>query len=228
MAEPCYFCGAPATSREHIPPACLFPEQKDLPDGVDYRKNLITVPSCDAHNSRKSTDDEYLQLVLIRGYFNNKASRDHFNSKIIRALTRRPAILAALYADPTPVTVDGEPTVSVDINRARFNAAIERVCQGLCVFALGERWPKQIEIHTPLLVLQNHPDTDRVNELVTGLIGAVIGCLEKTDRRGDNPDIFWYQISADRGKDRLLCRMVFYGGFEVLAVSHPRLRRDMD
>ena len=53
----CYMCEELATSVEHIPPQCLFPEQKDLPDGIDLRKQLLTVPSCDKHNSKKSQDD---------------------------------------------------------------------------------------------------------------------------------------------------------------------------
>ena len=60
MPATCYMCTSAATSVEHVPPRCLFPEQKDLPIGVDLRKQLITVPSCDIHNSRKSKDDEYL------------------------------------------------------------------------------------------------------------------------------------------------------------------------
>ena len=43
----CYMCEKESTSSEHVPPKCLFPEKKDLPDGVDLRKSLITVPSCD-------------------------------------------------------------------------------------------------------------------------------------------------------------------------------------
>ena len=55
--DKCYYCGEPAMSEEHVPPKCLFPEQKDT--GKDYRKNLITVPSCDKHNAGKSCDDEF-------------------------------------------------------------------------------------------------------------------------------------------------------------------------
>ena len=60
----CYMCDEESTSSEHVPPKCLFPEQKDLPEGVDLRKSLITVPSCDLHNSKKSNDDEYYSIVL--------------------------------------------------------------------------------------------------------------------------------------------------------------------
>ena len=45
----CCICEATATSVEHVPPRCLFSEQKDLPGGVDLRKQFITVPSCDPY-----------------------------------------------------------------------------------------------------------------------------------------------------------------------------------
>jgi hypothetical protein len=224
MADACYFCGNTATSTEHVPPACLFPEKKDLDGDTDYRKNLFTVPSCDEHNSRKSTDDEYIQLILVHGYFNNKAGHNHFNSKIVRAMTRRPALLAALYNNADQVTVDGEPTVAVTVDRERFNRALERVVQGLCVKFFAERWSKELEIHTPVLLAMDEPDADKVNSLVSGLSKSIIGCLDGVERRGDNPDIFWCQLLKDKAKDRLLCRMVFYGGFDVFAVSDPRLR----
>ena len=224
MTDTCYFCGSAATSPEHVPPACLFPEKKDLDEGVDYRKNLITVPSCDEHNSHKSKDDEYVQLILVNGYFNNKAGQNHFSSKIVRAMSRRPALLAALYAGADPVTVDGVPTVAVTIDRERFNRALERIVQGLCVKFFGERWPKEFEIHTPVLLAMDEPDADKVNSLVTGLSKSIIGCLDGVVKQGENQDIFWCQLLVDKAKDRLLCRMVFYGGFDVFAISDPRLQ----
>jgi hypothetical protein len=222
--ETCYYCGAAATTREHVPPKSLFPEAKDLVDGVDYRRNLITVPSCEAHNSQKCGDDEYLQLILIHGYFRNEAGRQHFNSKLIRALTRRPAMLFALYGNTTPVVVDSQPTVAVDIDRLRFNRALEHVCQGLCFDQTGHRWSAEVEIHTPLLLSMDDPDSDKINELVTNLSKAIIERLKELPKLSDNPDIFWYQLLVDRDRDRLYSRMVFYGGFEVFAISHPKLR----
>lgn len=54
--ELCYWCGKLATSREHVPPESLFPENKDIKmiSNYSYRYNLITVPSCDEHNMSKS------------------------------------------------------------------------------------------------------------------------------------------------------------------------------
>src|SRR5262249_38328640 len=60
LMNTCFMCDKPATTKDHIPPLCFFPEQKDIPKGANYRKNLITVPACDEHNSKTSMDDEYL------------------------------------------------------------------------------------------------------------------------------------------------------------------------
>jgi hypothetical protein len=60
MKHICYYCNEIATTKEHTPPKCFFPKKKDLPSGSpDYRKNLITVPSCEKHNTGRSKDDEY-------------------------------------------------------------------------------------------------------------------------------------------------------------------------
>ena len=85
----CYMCDQPVTSREHVPPKCIFPEKKDLPKGFDFRKNLIKVPSCDEHNSHKSMDDEYLMFVLASSPHGNKHKNLHFERKVMRAINSR-------------------------------------------------------------------------------------------------------------------------------------------
>ncbi|MFC1538901.1 hypothetical protein ACFL6H_05715 [Candidatus Latescibacterota bacterium] len=221
MTKKCYLCGNPATTKEHVPPLCLFPKDKDMSDGVNYRKKLITVPSCVKHNLLKSKDDEYLQLIIIFGYFNNEIGREHFNKKIVRALTRRPAILKALYDNKLPVTVDAVPTVTVDIDRERFNNVLEQICQGLHFNDVKEKWENPIIIHTPMLVSMNEPDSNKINEKVKNLIHAIINMLKNQKKCGENPKIFWYQMLIDNSKNRLLCRMCFYEGFDVFAISDP-------
>ena len=75
-------CSEPATSREHVPPSCFFPEKNE------FRKNLITVPSCDKHNLVKSGDDEYLFAVISSHLESNQIARDQFK-KTIKAINRR-------------------------------------------------------------------------------------------------------------------------------------------
>jgi hypothetical protein len=45
----CYFCGAKATTFEHVPPRQMF---------KGFSCDSITVPSCDEHNTKKSGDDQ--------------------------------------------------------------------------------------------------------------------------------------------------------------------------
>src|SRR6266446_10964088 len=66
----CYACDQPKVSREHVPPLCFFPEEKDAAGQSVYRRELIRVPSCEFHNTRKSDDDLYAAFHLagtIRG-----------------------------------------------------------------------------------------------------------------------------------------------------------------
>lgn len=53
----CYHCNAEGTTREHVPPKCLFPK------GSDWSR-LMTVPSCVKHNNANSKADEYLKFLL--------------------------------------------------------------------------------------------------------------------------------------------------------------------
>ncbi len=213
----------PATSKEHVPPKCLFPESKDLDSGLNYRNNLIKVPSCDEHNSEKSKEDEYLQLILTNGYFNNQAGYNHFSKKITRALTRKPAILFSLYEKSNPVTVDNLTTVSIDIDRERFNRSIEHICRGLYFHEFKKTFSAPIGVHTPLLLSINEPESDAVNELVTKLSKKIIHELSAFEKRGDNSEIFWYKMLYDQPKNRLLVQLAFYGGFDVFAISDPLL-----
>ena len=79
-------CEQKATSVEHVPPKCLFPEYKDTQR--DLRLNLITVPSCDDHNGKKSRDDEFLMVSLAGIIGNNSIGYQHYRGKIQRALKR--------------------------------------------------------------------------------------------------------------------------------------------
>ncbi len=51
----CAYCGKTATSKDHVPPKCIFPSEKE---------NLITIPACDLHNTKRSNLDELLLQFL--------------------------------------------------------------------------------------------------------------------------------------------------------------------
>ena len=60
----CYYCGADASSREHVPPKLLF---------KSFNTSSITVPACDAHNSSKSKADQALVYALLIPLLNSQS-----------------------------------------------------------------------------------------------------------------------------------------------------------
>ncbi|MGH7532195.1 MAG: hypothetical protein ACREL4_02785, partial [Gemmatimonadales bacterium] len=113
-------CDLPAVTREHAPPLCFFPEQKDLPGAGDLRRNLITVPSCDGHNSALAKDDEYAMVVVASHIGNNGIATSHFGTKVHRALTRSPVFTSIVFATTQPVMINGLRTVAFEVDSPRF------------------------------------------------------------------------------------------------------------
>lgn len=169
-------------------------------------------------------DDEYLRLILTNGYFNNHVGQAHFAGQVARGLQRRPGILFDLYRTQTPVIVEGATTVSVDVDRQRFDRVIDHICRGLHFHLFGHRWQFPISVFSPsFLEIENTPVSDRINTMNTGMCHAVARELRNAPKQGENPDVFWFQTSALPDRQRLLCRMMFYGGFDVFAVADPLL-----
>jgi hypothetical protein len=93
--EICYACNNIATSREHVPPKCLFPTEL----GINLRKALITVPSCEVHNGKKSDDDEFLLASLAGIIGCNDIGLLHKLTKVDRANKRSGGRLLNKVAD---------------------------------------------------------------------------------------------------------------------------------
>jgi hypothetical protein len=86
----CYMCENLATTKEHVPPRSFFPP--------GFRKDLITVPSCNIHNTEKSNDDEYLRSLITIQYEVNIQARNLFSEKVMKALKRRPNLLRSFFS----------------------------------------------------------------------------------------------------------------------------------
>jgi len=213
-------CDAPATPHEHVPPLCIFPEKKYMQDGIDYRPNLITVPACNEHNLKKSADDEYLQFLLIHGYFNNSLAEKHFKTKLLRAISRRPALLAQLHRENTPVIVGDIETVAVTIDRARFERSLEMIVRALHFHVFHERLLHPMRIHATLLMDMESEVADVDNAGVTMFCARVRELVAEAMPVGDNPTIFSFKYRC-HGED---CgwHQSFYGGFDVYVVASPR------
>jgi hypothetical protein len=200
----CAYCGAPATTRDHVPPKCLFPEP--LP------ANLTTVPACQACNNEASGADEALRNILVlwaieRGMpaaelQNVKASRalrrhTKPTMPVLRSICDRP------YRRISPCTAATE--ISVDI----YASAIRRIVRGLYCHHYGAQLAIAVPIVVTLLRVDKPGWSRRFGPIARQLdIRVVAG------------DVFGYAYARDFQKPECsLWVLKFYGDHIVCAVS---------
>ena len=219
----CYYCGRPATSREHVPPQCIFPEQKDS-FGKDYRKNLITVPSCDEHNLKKCKDDEFLMANVTPTVGNNGAGYIQTKTKLRRAFDRTNLRLLnttisnakeALWVSPSgkkfPILV-GEPDMP------RLIRALDYVVRGIYFHLVGVRFIGQCHIIPDWIKFPKDPNLETSKKMFRRQI-----VTEKQNwlRFGDNPEIFKFYIGPTDELGFIPMLLVFFRGSYVYVSLQP-------
>jgi len=214
----CYMCENPSQSRQHVPPRCFFPERKDLGSYKDYRKNLITVPSCKRHNLSHSKDDEYLWLVVVANWRNNKVARRLFRTKVRRAMRKSPKKRGVYLRQWLPATVGSRLTGAPIIDRDRFDESMACIARGLHFYHFdGERWAGEIWVETRELVHVGMFDPEQRSARLKAMELLSDMHLKNEPWLGDNPAIVCYQVFRDEDTANVLLRMRFYQGFTVLA-----------
>lgn len=218
MAKSCYMCENESTSVEHVPPKCIFPEQKDILNEIDLRKNLITVPSCDLHNSSKSKDDEYLFYCLAISILSNNYAINQFATKIKRAIDRNPNLIRQFLNNSTSVILEDEngfrfPSMGVFIDRDRLNNIFKHIGYALYYSIKSLKWPSNIFVHPEFLMHLQEENRFELNNLMAGFSADLDKYFASLKYYGDNQEIFKYQYIED-GKDFTI-RLYFYGDSKV-------------
>jgi hypothetical protein len=219
----CYMCVARATSREHVPPRNLFPEA-DENGGVDYRLNLITVPSCNAHNSAKSTDDEFLMVSLAGIIGSNSIGYVHRLGKVDRA------VLASANRLLEQVLLEKEEIYRVEIVENRFidliwgtpdidrlNRCFEHIAYGLHRHHFKQNFRGSVKVLPGYLREKDH-NKQKFIELVRDR--AEVDLVGKP-RIGSNPAVFYYQVSDPDQFGLYMMRLCFYEGLTVYTAFTP-------
>lgn len=219
----CYMCENEATSDEHAPPKCLFPRQRDLPDGIDLRQNLITVPSCDAHNQETSVDDEYLLYTLVINIVSNDIAQNHFFGAILRGIQRNPALIERYTNTAVPVitedTLTGEVASSfaVQIEYDRFKNSIDKLVRAIHFNHFGEKLLSEFSIQPEFMLLSMNPEHREQNDRIQELARASDIAFQDSEFMGDNPEVFKYQVLTD-DQGRRFMRLYFYENAKVTII----------
>lgn len=219
----CYFCGDVATTEEHAPPRCIFPKMKDSPDGRDYRKNLIKVPSCELHNTEKSKEDEYLLYCLVMSLPSNEIAKSQFLTKIMRAIERRPKLIERLLTHKQEVIVhdteknEWSRTIAFKPEEQRLISIFTHIAKAIYHHEKNVSWDGAISVIIEfMLSFTNIEQNDRQADLVKELDAM----LSAVPHKGENPNVFSYQFVEVEGG--CFTRFHFYGSTKVVAAYAPK------
>jgi len=185
--------------------------------GVDLRRTLVAIPSCDDHNTSRSKDDEYAMMFVVTHFETNPIARNQFASKCLRALSRSPAFTARVFHKQRSIRVEGQPSVAVEVDRERFDRVIDATCRGLVYAHMHRKLLNEVTLTSPAFRFDNFGTDPAGAEL--GF--AVRQVLKDSPRLGDNPEVFWYQL-FDEPTQLTAVRLTFYEGFTVYAAADHR------
>jgi hypothetical protein len=207
-------CEEKKTSMEHAPPKCIFPEKKDLPKGFNFRKNLISVPSCDEHNSRKSKDDEYLMFVLATSLGGNEHKFEHFKNKVMRAVQRRPHVFQSFMQNQQPVLLVDEQgkrqtSVSYKIDEDRIDNMFKHIAHGLFFHHTGQKWAGNYWVFCPDFMVLEGDDPARANQVIQKIGDEMNNQFTNEGKNGHNPDVFTYSLVSDKQNRHALSMSVY-------------------
>jgi len=192
--EKCYKCDNKATGREHVPPLCIFPEKKDI--GEDYRKNLITVPSCDDHNLKKTKDDEFLMTLITGHVKNNFVAYKQTKSKLKRALDRKyDGFINSLLKDSKELNIKTSnetvfPVITGVLDLDRVKKCIEQIAVGLYFHEFGKQFKGDFKVVYDFVKYED----ENTNKLIPYFHDIYKKSVDKFPFKGDNPKIFYYQM----------------------------------
>lgn len=218
----CYMCGALSTSKEHVPPKALFPEKSDLEGGLNLRKSLIKVPSCDLHNSCKSDDDEYLMRVLTLGYQNNPTAKTQIKTKLFRAFHRDSSLVRwisgcniQLQVEDTLTSLIQDATaIKVDMNRIKN--AFDHIGRGLYFHQFNKRWHGKIQCCFLFLLELTDASSQTKNENLFAFGLNLEKALANQKTYGQNPEVFTYQFIQEPPEFPVVMLLNFYQGSKVV------------
>lgn len=232
LVDSCYWCGAPATSREHAPPRCIFPSPKDALGEIRYRDNLITVPSCDKHNLQKSKEDEYLMVVMSLNADNNEVGVLQGTSKAGRSLQRSKGLHKTVLGKAKRInlvsssgSVQESATIEIDVKRLEM--AYEHIARAFHYHHRQKRWDGPVSVNIEFTVNQDSEVIDLADHprrLIRDKADRLFrGCV----RHGANQRVFYNQILDLVDEIPItLIRLAFYGGtcvtiiFELKEAGH--------
>jgi hypothetical protein len=198
-------CPELATTREHAPPQCFFP------DG--FRKNLTTVPSCPEHNYGHSLDVEYTRNVICTQHGVNAAATAVFETAK-RSFENSPGLMARTFRTMKPFGEGG--TFRVDLQRHR--KVMRAIAFATYLRDNGHKHEGDWRIFTPSFLFADSLNDGRPDPWMP--LRRVLESAQFTPRAVTQPEVFKYGV-LQMDEERVLYKFEFYEAVTVHAWSLP-------
>lgn len=212
----CYMCSSPATSDEHVPPKCLFPERKDLAEGKDLRKNLFTVPACNEHNTEKSGNDTYLLYVLSATVTSSGTGNNHFLNKVLRSIKYNPSLMFRMIKDEIPIEIKNndngliEKSSAFNLEKERLDTAFDSIGRGIYFHHFQKKWLNIIDSTAHFVRYLTDDNVRFINPFLDQLEEKTYNLFKNLPAYGENTQVFTYQILEGESNIPLVMRLNFY------------------
>ncbi|RZJ23725.1 MAG: hypothetical protein EON51_02275 [Acinetobacter sp.] len=173
------------------------------------RSQLITVPSCQAHNQDTSLDDEYARNIITMSIENNQTSMDHFMDKSLSSFRRNGVLRKSIIDSLTDQPSYKAGAKSVFIERPRFDRIIRKVAYALFYKEYAKTWERLLAVATNQIKMR-----DMSNDHLGKIFDELSEDLNLLTLKGENPQIFQYSfIEYGEGEFDKALFMLFYEGF---------------
>ena len=197
----CYACDQRATSREHVPPLSFFPK--------GHRYNLITVPSCAAHNNDISQDVEYARNIISVTNGVNEVGTQHFLKMGVGSLEHNPALLYTSFSDIRPFSINGHTVGAFTLDTDRIDRVIGAIITALHFHDTGEKLVRWHVVSPNRGFNSRNTTPEEMHKWE--LLMSIFASISYKPRTTGSPEVFRYAVSDL--KDGYVYQLVFYDGY---------------
>ncbi len=193
-----------------LPVTNTFHRSGIFPKDSKHRVNLIKVPSCDEHNSKKSKCDEFLKFVLTATGGTNELARHIFGGSVMRSFDYRPQLIDKFTPNLRSIQIGEHETGGFTLDWPRFEASIASIVRGLYLHETGKKllvkvsgaaWGQMLtENYSKAPFLETIGKAEQ--ELPANFVGA-------------NPSVFQYAFNTSKSGKTSMCRLRFYEGHPI-------------
>lgn len=216
----CYYCGEPKTSMEHVPPKVFFPNEKYTLSKTNHRQNLITVPSCDVHNSSKSHLDEYLFTVITINILSNEHGQNlGLNKTINKVIMRNPRLFKEMFKSAREVLVNEDKsgnlqsTFAFNVDIDMLDECFNHISRGIYYHHFQKIYEGNIRPRYQFIISLDI-DSVEENEKLEKYRQFVENRLSSLPKHGHNPEIFYYRLIKE-GSNKVFIQLSFYESIKI-------------